>query len=329
MAGGGAGVSIGGSGAGTLNTEDCDTSERVKVLAFCDCRANEFAACPKYNQSRSSDKWYTAYPALHICNEGVSPGDWFAKTMLDSIREDISIGLIPCALSGQALTVFEKGKSGFNIPNWAHPTLANESPYAWMLERCKIAQQTGVIKGMLLHQGESGPGGDQWKNLAKKIFDDLKSDLGLPDTLPVVVGELREGNSMNQTIDQFADSYPRCGLASSQGAGNQSDDAWHFTPEGMRLMGKRYAQGFLALADSVYMPRIGSVGVASHATPRPRTVSAATFSSWNDDARIFSLNGRLVRPEATASDERSPVRPGKVYLVTRGNSGAVRLMMIP
>jgi hypothetical protein len=330
MAGGGAGVPIGGTGAGTLNAEDCDTSERVKVLAFCDCRANEFAACPKYNQSRTTDKWYTAYPPLHICNEGVSPGDYFAKTLLDSIREDIKIGLIPCALSGQALTVFEKGKSNFNIPDWAHPTLRSNSPYDWMLARCKLAQQTGVIKGILLHQGESGPGGDQWKNLAKKIFDDLKKDLGLPDTLPVVVGELREGNSMNATIDQFAESYPRCGLASSNDAGNQSDDAWHFTPEGMRLMGKRYADAFLALSDSIYMPRIGST--AAVASPKtPRAVSGDDVAKWKNEARVFSLNGRLLPSKVVSGSTTSlsGIKPGNVYLITRNNKTGVKLMVAP
>ena len=159
MAGGGAGVSLGGSGSGTMIAADCDTSTRVKSLAFCNCNARYNTTCSQYTESRTNDTWYTARPPLHICNEGVSPGDWFAKTMLDSIHEDIKIGLIPCALSGMALNVFEKGGSGFNIPTWAHPTLGNSSPYAWMLARCKLAQQTGVIKGILLHQGESGAGG--------------------------------------------------------------------------------------------------------------------------------------------------------------------------
>jgi hypothetical protein len=122
MAGGGAGVSIGGSGAGTLIDEDCDTSSRVKVLAFCNCSAGSGAACTQYSKARTADEWYTVYPALHSCDEGISPGDYFAKTLLDSVRDDITIGLIPCALSGQALNVFTKGGSNFNLPTWAHPS---------------------------------------------------------------------------------------------------------------------------------------------------------------------------------------------------------------
>lgn len=295
MAGGGAGVPIGGSGAGTLIPADCDTSPRVKVLAFCDCPVSgsgtwTSAACNQYRKNRVHDQWYTAYPALHICDEGVSPGDWFAKTLLDSVRENIKIGLIPCALSGQGLQVFVKGGSGFNIPNWAHPTLANGSPYAWMVDRCKLAQKTGVIKGILLHQGESGSGSRPWGTVAKEIFDALKTDLGLPNTLPVAVGELRQGSGLNAEIDAFAKSYPYCGLASSLNCGIQPDDVWHFNPEGMRELGKRYAKAFLALAPQSYVPRKGT---SATVTP-PKAANYPDLKFAANDLRVFTLSGRLV-----------------------------------
>lgn len=336
MAGGGAGVPLGGSGSGTLITADCDTSTRVKVLAFCNCNAGAIGACPKNSpQGRTADKWYTASPALHICNEGVSPGDWFAKTLLDSIRTDIKIGLIPCALSGQGLQVFVKGGSNFNIPNWAHPTLANSSPYTWMLNRCKKAQETGVIKGILLHQGESGSGSKPWGDVAKQIIDDLKKDLNLPSTTPVVVGELRQDAKAccaggNKAINDFAKSYTKCGLASSLNLGVQTDadDPYHFNPEGMRELGKRYARAFLSLADSKYLPRKGDVAVRTPKTPR--TISSASIESLNDNVHIFSLNGTMVNQIAKQgkSDILKGLHPGSIYIVKRNSGASAQLLMV-
>jgi hypothetical protein len=330
MAGGGAGTpaSYGGAGAGTLNAADCDTSPRVKVLAFCDCNANSNTSCKPFAQKHVADKWYTAQPPLHICAEGVSPGDWFAKTMLDSIRADIKIGLIPCALSGQALTVFVKGGSNFNIPNWAQPTLANSSPYAWMLARCKLAQQAGVIKGMLLHQGESGPSGEQWKSTAKQIFDDLKKDLGLPGTLPVVVGELRQDKYSDfnkNTVDAFASSYPNCGLASSANCGVQSDDGFHFNPEGMRELGKRYARAFLGLASQQYVPRKGTVAIEGNRTPLYKNLKSASGT-----VTVYTINGRSVRsyPAGITADPLRNLNARGVYLVARQFEGG-RVAVVP
>lgn len=318
MAGGGAGVSLGGSGSGTLITADCDTSPRVKVLAFCNCSAGSIATCTQYKTiSRTADKWYTASPALHSCNEGVSPGDWFAKTMLDSIRPDISIGLIPCALSGQALNVFSKGGSNFNIPTWAHPTLGNNSPYAWMLARCILAQQTGVIKGILLHQGESGAGGSaSWINTATTILDNLKKDLGLDSALPVVVGELRSDTyaSFNtQQVDQFAKQYPHCGLATSTGLAVQSDDQWHFDAAGMRELGKRFAKAFLSLASEEYVPRKGSVNTVHEHITMYHTLNSAT-----GDLRVYSINGRAVGSYSATNAQNAlrKLSAGGLYIVS-------------
>ena len=320
MAGGGSGIAFGTGGpTDTVIPADCDTTSRIKVLSFCTCSAKYSADCPKYTQSRTTDTWYTAFPPLHICQEGISPGDWFAKTMLDSVREDIKIGLIPCALSGQALSVFVKGGSGFKLPTWAHPTLGDSSPYAWMIKRCKQAQQTGVIKGMLLHQGESGPGAPTWNNMAKAIFDSLKKDLGLPSTTPVVVGELRADNyaAFNRdAVDAFAKSYTNCGLASSTGCAVQSDDGFHFAAAGMRELGKRYAIALLGLASQSYIPRKGTSHIIDVPVPAAKYPD---FKQAKTGITLYSLNGRIMR-SYPAADAGSALRRlnagGGVYIVS-------------
>lgn len=293
MAGGGASTDI--------IAEDCDTSPRVKVLAFCDCPTSgsgtwTSSVCDGSKPKRIHDQWYTAYPPLHICTEGVSPGDWFAKTMLDSVRSDIKIGLIPCALSGQALLVFTKGGSNFNIPTWAHPTIGNSSPYNWMLQRCKLAQQTGVIKGILLHQGESGAGSTSisWVELAKGIFDNLKKDLGLDSDIPVIVGELRQSSgsccaSFNKNIETLSKTYPNCGLASSAGLPSNGIDPYHFNSLGMREMGKRYAKALLLLSSEEYIPRKETTIINNKITGMQRALKSS-----KNGISIYSLNGRFI-----------------------------------
>lgn len=318
----------GGGNTSNLITQDCDTSPRVKVLAFSDCSAGSGPSCKQYPLKRTHDQWYTAYPPLHICSEGISPGDWFAKTMLDSIREDITIGLVPCALSGQTLKVFEKGGSNFNIPTWAHPTLGNSSPYEWMLKRCKIAQETGVIKGFLFHQGENDVGQNWWVNTAKGIFDNLKKDLGLDNTLPVVVGELVQDQgaccaSHNTLVNKLASEYPNCGVASSKDLKKKSGDQYnaHFDSPGMRELGKRYAQTFLSLADQNYVPRKGTVAIKN--TRNSKALTSKEINTSLSDFNIYTLDGRAIRISGINSNANvlRQLKPGNIYLLIDRQTG--------
>lgn len=63
------------------------------------------------------------------------------------------------------------------------------NPYARLIELAKQASRCGVIKGILLHQGESIRRSD-WP-MKVKVYDNILSDLGLqPNSLPLLVGEL-------------------------------------------------------------------------------------------------------------------------------------------
>lgn len=319
----------GGGASSNIISQDCDTNSRVKVLAFCDCNSLTSVCGNKYPGKRTKDTWYTAFPPLHICSEGVSPGDWFAKTMLDSIRSDIKIGLIPCALSGQALKVFTKGGSNFNIPTWAHPTLGNSSPYAWMVQRCKIAQQSGVIKGILFHQGESGSGAGSWVDMAKQIFNDLKADLGLDSKTPVIVGELRQSAgsccaSFNTNIQTLANTYPYCGLASSAGLPSNGVDPYHFNSAGMRELGKRYAQAFLKLASEEYVPRKGSV----HTIYNTR-INYRDIASESTVFNVYTMDGRLVKAGLTSKDANAlRMKTQGLYIISRQQNDS-RTALVP
>lgn len=54
----------------------------------------------------------------------------------------------------------------------------------------RIAQQSGVIKGILLHQGESNNGETAWPQKVKTVYERLLNDLNLKAAdVPLFVGE--------------------------------------------------------------------------------------------------------------------------------------------
>ena len=53
------------------------------------------------------------------------------------------------------------------------------NPYARLVELGRKAQKDGVIKGILLHQGESNTNDSIWPQKVKKVYDKLLKDLDL------------------------------------------------------------------------------------------------------------------------------------------------------
>jgi hypothetical protein len=330
-----------GGGAISDSAPDCDTSPRVTVLAFSDCNLDKGPDCKNRPVRRTHDEWYTALPPLHDCSptlEGISPGDWFGKTMLDSVASEIKIGLIPCALSGMSLDVFLK--NGTAKSTVGPPAVNGKNAYNWLISRCQIAQKTGVIKGILIHQGESGTGNStsmSWDALAIKIFNDLKTDLKLDPKTPVVVAQLRSDNtspapqynaSFNNMITEFPKKYPNSAAVSSSGLKGNGRDIWHFNPSSMRELGKRYARAVLSIADNNFIPRKGSV---STQTPKiSRAVSSLTVKSWDYEAQLFSLDGKVIS-QTTKFDKagrHSILHSGNMYLVTRKPGAKTQLLLV-
>lgn len=328
MAGGGAGNN---DGEGTKGVGDyCDTNPRVKVLAWGDCNAKSYP-CPARQVKRTHDQWYTAFPPLHNCQEGIGPADGFGRTLIDSIRADISIGFIPCALSGQEAEVYKKGGGG-TIESYTQPTpnIGNDG-YSWMVKRCKIAQQTGVIKGILFHQGEANsPGnngvsmGDAWVTLVAKIVSDLKTDLNLSDDVPFIAGELRYDGcckSQNEFINKFPSKIPKCAVASANGLEHRlsrvdgQNDQFHFSTKGFKDFGFRYAEAFLKLADDKWIPRKGSVQVVSPRTVTPQKVINLSAGQVS----IYSLDGHFINTlnNITTENALRTIKAKGVYIVSR------------
>ncbi|MDP4271813.1 MAG: sialate O-acetylesterase, partial [Bacteroidota bacterium] len=127
------------------------------------------------------------------------------------------------------------------------------NPYGRLVEMAKLAQKDGVIKGILIHQGESNTNDTLWTKKVKLVYDNLMKDLKLKSKkVPLLAGELVSADqggacaSMNAIIGTLPKVIPNSYVISSAGC-PAAKDHLHFLAEGYRTLGKRYAIKMLSL----------------------------------------------------------------------------------
>lgn len=236
---------------GNAHIEAQDTvnvNERFQVLEAVDCP----------NLNREKGKWYTAVPPLSRCKTGLTPTDYFGRTMVENLPENVKVGVINVAVGGCKIELFDKDKYEEYLttaPDWLK-NMANEydgNPYGRLVEMAKLAQKDGVIKGILLHQGESNPNDSLWTKKVKIVYDNLMKDLNLnPEEVPLLAGETVHEDQggicagMNKIIATLPETIPNSYVISSKGCADAPDNL-HFNAEGYRVLGKRYGLKMLSL----------------------------------------------------------------------------------
>lgn len=236
-------------GQGTVETVDKTTDSRFKVLEAVDCS----------NLGRTKGKWYTAVPPLCRCWSGLSPADYFGRTMVANLPDSIRIGIVNVSVAGCKIELFDKNNYQTYVSSitedWLKNIIAEYSgnPYARLVEMAKLAQKDGVIKGILLHQGESNTGVSQWPTKVKGIYNNLMTDLALdPTQVPLLAGEVVHADqggicaSMNYIIGKLPQTLPNSYVISSSKCTDGTDNL-HFNSAGYRELGKRYASKMLSL----------------------------------------------------------------------------------
>lgn len=235
---------------GNAKFEDQDTTvnPRFKVLATVNCS----------NLGRLKGNWYTAVPPITRCNTGLSPADYFGRELIANLPKDVRIGIINVSVGGCKIELFDKENYlsyTATAPVWMKSILDEYqgNPYARLVEMAKIAQKSGVIKGILLHQGESNTGDKSWPEKVKSVYTNLTSDLKLnPKSVPLLAGEVVNADqngicsAMNKIINTLPQVIPNAYIISSAGCPDGTDNL-HFTAEGYRMLGKRYANQMLDL----------------------------------------------------------------------------------
>ena len=234
-------------GQGNIEAQDTTADNRFLVFQALDCP----------NLGRTKATWYEAVPPTCQCYSRLSPADYFGRTMVASLPDSITIGIINVAVGGCDIRLFDKDiyqdyDSSYTEDWFTSKVKAYEgNPYHYLIELAREARKDGVIKGILLHQGETNTGQTEWPLYVKKIYNDMLADLQLSaGSVPLLAGEVLavDGSccaSMNAIIDSLPDVIPTARVVSSSGCTGQ--DQAHFDSKGYRILGKRYAEEMLSL----------------------------------------------------------------------------------
>ena len=226
--------------------------------ASVDGRFQVLAAVDFPELGRAKGNWYNAVPPLCRPRAGLGPADYFGRTLVTNLPEEIKVGVLNVSVAGCRIELFDEAtyeSYAATAPDWMKGIIAayGGNPYRHLVEMAKVAQQAGVIKGILLHQGEANTNDADWPAKVKAIYENLLRDLDLRATeVPLLAGELVGADqggkcaSMNAIIAGLPKTIPTAHVVSSAGCLSRPDQL-HFAPEGYRELGKRYAEVMLPL----------------------------------------------------------------------------------
>ena len=204
--------------------------------------------------ARVKGEWCEASAPLCRPNTGLTPADWFGRTLVASLPENIKIGVIHVAIGGIDI----KGFLPDSIPNyvekkapgWMKGMLKayDNDPYKALVDLAKKAQKDGVIKGILMHQGETNTGDPQWAGMVKQVYENLCGDLKLkPEEVNLYVGNIVQADGKGvcigckKQIDELPQTIHTCQVISSDKCSN-GPDRLHFDAAGYRELGCRYGE---------------------------------------------------------------------------------------
>ena len=205
-------------------------------------------------RGRKMGEWCEAVPPLCRPNTGLTPADWFGRTMVASLPENIKIGVIHVAIGGIKIEGFMKDKiDGYvktEAPDWMKGMLKayDDNPYERLVMLAKKAQKEGVIKGILMHQGESNTGDPEWANKVQQVYKAFCKDLKLkPKKVPLFAGNIVQAGGQGvcigckKQIDELPQTIPTAHIISSDDCTN-GPDRLHFDAAGYRELGCRYGE---------------------------------------------------------------------------------------
>jgi hypothetical protein len=195
-------------------------------------------------------EWVPAVDPLHFDKPkmvGVGLGRTFALEVARA-TPGVTIGLIPCAVGGSPIDSWQPGV--FYQPTQSHP---------WddALRRAKLALQSGTLKGILWHQGESDSSRELAAGYEAKLHDlvaRFRRELSAPD-VPFIVGQLgvfpdSPWNEHKKLVDRAHRDLPQkvklTAFVPADGL-NHKGDKTHFDAAAYREFGRRYAAAYLKL----------------------------------------------------------------------------------
>ncbi len=203
---------------------------------------------------RKMGEWCEASAPLCRANTGLTPADWFGRTLVASLPENIKIGVIHVAIGGIDIKGFLPDSIPDYVnkkaPGWMKGMLAayDNNPYERLVTLAKKAQKDGVIKGILMHQGETNTGDPKWAGMVKQVYENLCGDLQLkPEEVNLYVGNIVQADGKGvcigckKQIDELPQTIHTSQVISSDNCSN-GPDRLHFDAAGYRELGCRYGE---------------------------------------------------------------------------------------
>lgn len=194
------------------------------------------------------NEWIYAKEPLHFYQPkltGLDCGMSFAKYVAKNISNDITIAILPTAVGGSSINY------------WLNDSLFNGVQLqSNLFEKIKLAQQYGVLKGILWHQGESDATKSNipfYANNLKELFGIIRNKAG-NQNLPIFVGELgaysvkketkKNWSIINKIIHKVANKDLNIYVIQTSDLTPNNDNI-HFDADSQRKLGQRYAETFL------------------------------------------------------------------------------------
>jgi enterochelin esterase-like enzyme/lysophospholipase L1-like esterase len=263
------------------------------------------------DKGRKMGEWCEAVPPLCRPNTGLTPADWFGRTLVASLPENIKIGVIHVAIGGIDIKGFLpdsiKSYAEKKAPGWMKGMLAayDNNPYERLVTLAKKAQKDGVIKGILMHQGETNTGDPKWAGMVSQVYNNLCSDLQLkPEEVNLYVGNIVQAGGKGvcigckKQIDELPQTIHTCQVISSDDCTN-GPDRLHFDAAGYRELGCRYGEavarhlGFEPKRPYIDMPK--KIEVPADAVIAETTIPGNEFPKVDKEGRAYF---RINAPQA-------------------------------
>ena len=259
-------------------------------------------------------KWHKAVPPLCRPYTGLTPADYFGRTMVSRLPKNVRVGVINVAIGGCGIELFDKENYADYLqkqPQWMKNMTKDydDNPYARLVELAKIAKKQGVIKGILMLQGETNTGQQDWPDKVKAVYENLLKDLDLKAAdVPLVAGEVVSAEvgghcaAHNPIIRRLPEVIPTAHVVSSKGC-PCAKDSLHYTAEGYRMIGRRFAEKMLEVQDGFCNPmlwadvpdpdviRVGDdywlVSTTMHLMPGAPVMHSKDLVNWKTVSYVF------------------------------------------
>ena len=262
---------------------------------------------------RKMGEWCEASAPLCRANTGLTPADWFGRTLVASLPENIKIGVIHVAIGGIDIKGFLPDSIPDYVnkkaPGWMKGMLAayDNNPYERLVTLAKKAQKDGVIKGILMHQGETNTGDPKWAGMVKQVYENLCGDLQLkPEEVNLYVGNIVQADGKGvcigckKQIDELPQTIHTSQVISSDNCSN-GPDRLHFDAAGYRELGCRYGEavarhlGFEPKRPANLPVPIKKINVPADAVTGEYTVPGNEFPKVDSQRRAYF---RIQAPQA-------------------------------